>query len=247
MATALQIAANRRNAQRSTGPRTAEGKKAVRLNAAKHGMTAKVIVMPHESEPDYHEIRAALIEDYAPATSQELMLVDQIAAGYWRTVRARRVETALFDNQLRAYKGRYAKGKTVDPARDDEGCAIILQCESPESLKNYFRYDGAISRDYYRAIAALERMQSARRREEDRRERKTREEARELDRIINHPDPDTVAGISSEPPLPRQDPRHPAVVFAMPPHPAENTVVDSSGFVSHYGPTESASGIFGEE
>src|SRR5688572_28414035 len=135
MATALQLAANRRNAQRSTGPRTAEGKSAVRLNAVKHGMTAKVIVMPHESALDYHDIRTALIDSYAPATSQELMLVDQIAAGYWRTIRARRFETAMFDNQLRTRKRMHEKDQSPDPERDDEGCAVFLQVESPESLK----------------------------------------------------------------------------------------------------------------
>jgi hypothetical protein len=166
MATALQIAANRRNAQRSTGPRTAEGKKAVRLNAVTHGMTAKVMVLPHENAADYHEIRAALIQDYAPANSQELMLVDQIASGYWRTIRARRFETEIFEGQVRALKFRNQKSLAVDPAKDDEACAVFLQVESPESLKNYFRYDGTISRDYYRAIAALEKMQAARRREE---------------------------------------------------------------------------------
>ncbi len=134
-------------------------------------MTAKTVVLPHESAGDYDEIRTALIEDYAPATSQEMMLVDQIAAGYWRTIRARRFETAMFDNHLRTKK--LAHGK--DPApneRDDEGCAVILQVTDPEQLKNYFRYDATISRDYYRAIATLEKMQAARRREEDRQERK---------------------------------------------------------------------------
>ena len=237
MATALQLAANRRNAQRSTGPRTAEGKKAVRLNAVKHGMTAKVIVMPHESEPDYHEIRAALIEDYAPATSQELMLVDQIAAGYWRTIRARRFETAMFDNQLRTHKRAAGMNQCPDPAKDDEGCAVILQVESPESLKNYFRYDGAISRDYYRAIQSLERMQASRRREEDRRERKAREQARELDRIVNHPDPDTIAEISPEPP-PHPIGQH-LISSALRLQAAQNTSVDSTGFDSYFsGPND---------
>jgi hypothetical protein len=204
MATALQVAANRRNAQRSTGPRTAKGKASVRLNAVTHGMTAKVIVLPHECAPDYHEIRAALIEDYAPATSQELMLVDQIAANYWRTIRARRFETAMFDNQLRTKKREH--GKDLFPSSaDDEGCAVMLRVDSPESLKNYFRYDASISRDYYRAIATLERMQAGRRREEDRQERKAREEARRQERILSHPDPDTVAETSPEPPSPGQE------------------------------------------
>jgi hypothetical protein len=226
MATALQLAANRRNAQKSTGPRTAEGKKAVRLNAVKHGMTAKVIVMPHESAPDYHEIRAALIEDYAPATSQELMLVDQVAAGYWRTIRARRFETAMFDNQLRTHKRVAGMDPRPDPVKDDEGCAVILQAESSDSLRNYFRYDGAISRDYYRAIAALERAQAARRREEDRRERKARQQERELDRILNRPDPDTIAAPSNDPP----------VGSSGPPQPEINKQLRAVGFVSYLEP-----------
>ena len=178
MASPAQLAANRRNAQKSTGPRTIEGRKRASLNALKSGMTAKTVVLPHESAADYDEIRTALIEDYSPATSQEMMLVDQIAVGYWRTIRARRFETAMFDNHLRTKKRTH--GKDTGPnERDDEGCAVILQVTDPEQLKNYFRYDATISRDYYRAIATLEKMQAARRREEDRQERKASEEAHE--------------------------------------------------------------------
>jgi hypothetical protein len=141
-------------------------------------MTAKTVVLPHESAGDYDEIRTALIEDYAPANSQETMLVDQIAVGYWRTIRARRFETAMFDNHLRNKKRIH--GKDLGPNdRDDEGCAVILQVTDPKDLQNYFRYDATISRDYYRAIAALEKMQTARRREEARQQREEGERAHE--------------------------------------------------------------------
>jgi hypothetical protein len=220
MASPAQIAANRRNAQKSSGPRSIEGKQRSSMSALRHGMTAKTVVLPHESAGDYHEIRSALTEDYAPATSQELMLVDQVAAGYWRTIRARRFETAMFDNQLRTQKRKFEMDKSPDPAKDDEGCAVILQVTDPKDLQNYFRYDATISRDYYRAIASLEKMQAARRREEDRQERKAREraerEAKDLDRIVNDPDPDTVAEISDEAPPPRQAPeirRVPSIGF----------------------------------
>jgi hypothetical protein len=234
MATALQMAANRRNAQKSTGPRTPEGKAAVRLNAVTHGMTAKSVLIPYESAADYSEIRASLIQDYAPATSQELMLVDQIAAGYWRTIRSRRYEAEMFDNRLRVNKRKFGMDMNPDPKKDDQGCVVALQLMEPEMLHNYLRYDGAISRDYYRAIAALERMQAARRREEDRRERKARQEAEKLDHIVNHPDPDTVAEISSEPPPPRQAGPEPRVLSAPCWLQAEaNTGVDLTGFVSY--------------
>src|SRR4051794_10274467 len=219
MATALQIAANRRNAKRSTGPKTPQGRAAVRLNAVQHGMTAKVIVLPHESEPDYHEIRAALIQDYAPANSQEFMLVDQIAAGYWRTIRARRFEQAMFDNQLRTKKQAHRRNTRPD-SKDDEGCAVVLQVTRPESLHNYFRYDGSISRDYYRAITALERMQASRRREDARQQREAEAHARELARVLKHADPDTFAPLSPEPPDPCQ--------------PSVDMHVNSIGSVSHF-------------
>ena len=54
------------------------------MNALKHGMSAKVAVLPHECAPDYDEMRASLIESYQPANAAEHMLVDQIVVGYWR-------------------------------------------------------------------------------------------------------------------------------------------------------------------
>ena len=194
-------------------------------------MTAQTVVLPHESAGDYDEIRTALIEDYAPATSQEVMLVDQIAVGYWRTIRARRFETAMFDNHLRTKK--LAHGKDPGPnSRDDEGCAVILQVTDPKDLQNYFRYDATISGDYYRAIATLEKMQAARRREEDREERKTHGTATAPKRASKH---------QSTPELsvsPRERTNTPLTA-----EPAEsrqataNTPLDSIGFVSYYDPT----------
>ena len=174
MTSPLQAAANRRNAKRSTGPRTRAGKKAARMNALRHGLSANTVVLPHESTYSYKKIRASLMQSYAPANDGEKMLVDQIASGYWRTIRARRFETAMFDNQIRTLKKRHEKDQTPDPRHDDEACAVILQVESPESMRNYFRYDSAIARDYYHAIEALGRAQAARKRSEIRAENNVR-------------------------------------------------------------------------
>ena len=56
MATDKQIAANRLNAQKSTGPKTPEGRAAVRLNAIKHGLTAQSLVLPGENPEDFDEL-----------------------------------------------------------------------------------------------------------------------------------------------------------------------------------------------
>jgi hypothetical protein len=136
------------------------------MNALHHGLTARTVVLPHESTSSYKRIKTALNESYAPANKAEKMLVDQIAAGYWRTIRARRFETAMFDNQIRTLKRRHEVDQAPDPYHDDTACAVILQVESPQSMSNYFRYDSAIARDYFRAIATLERAQNARKRAE---------------------------------------------------------------------------------
>ena len=191
-------------------------------------MTAEVIVLAHEAALDYDEIRASLIESYAPATNQELMLVDQIAAGYWRTIRARRFETALFNEQAAGLKRTHRKDPSPEAGHDDSVCVEVLQEITPKQMENYFRYDGTISRDYYRAINALERMQAGRRRKEDRDERKRKQEARELERITNHPDPDTIAARSPEPPAAFERGRTPAMAVQA----TATKTFTSIGFVS---------------
>src|SRR3954454_3354227 len=94
MATEKQIEANRRNAQKSTGPTTAEGKSKAKFNALKHGMTADTAVLPYEDPHSYEQMRQALIAHYEPANAGEHMLVELVVANYWRLLRARRVEAA---------------------------------------------------------------------------------------------------------------------------------------------------------
>jgi hypothetical protein len=84
MASAAQIAANRANAQKSTGPRTVEGKKRASMNPLKHGLTAATLVLRFEDEFGYQETRGMLYTQYQPATPQECMLVDQLASAPWR-------------------------------------------------------------------------------------------------------------------------------------------------------------------
>ena len=70
MATQKQINANRRNAQKSTGPRTPEGKARVRFNALKHGMLAKSIILPgkenFESREEFDFLLQSLFDDLQP-------------------------------------------------------------------------------------------------------------------------------------------------------------------------------------
>ena len=68
MATEKQFEANRLNAQKSTGPKTPEGRAAVRLNGVTHGLTAETLVLKGERESDFKQLFDSLEAEHAPAT-----------------------------------------------------------------------------------------------------------------------------------------------------------------------------------
>ena len=88
MASEAKIAANRLNAQKSTGPRTARGKAALARNALKHGLTAKTVVLFDESKVAFERFHQAQALDFEPRTAGECALVEQIAILAWRLQRA---------------------------------------------------------------------------------------------------------------------------------------------------------------
>src|SRR5262245_35340814 len=92
-----KLAANRRNAQLSTGPKSREGKNAVRWNALKHGLLAKAAVLPLEDRAEYERLWAGLVESLQPVGTLEALLVEDIAAIYWRRRRAVRAEAAILE------------------------------------------------------------------------------------------------------------------------------------------------------
>ena len=95
MSTDRQIEANRRNAQKSTGPNTAKGRAAVRLNALKNGLSAKTLILPGESEADFRGLVESLELEHRPTTPKEQALVLRSAAATWRLRRLRHNRSRL--------------------------------------------------------------------------------------------------------------------------------------------------------
>src|SRR5881275_1158883 len=92
-----QIEANRRNARRSTGPITTEGKLRSRRNAVRHGLTAETVIGALEDAEDYQAFEAAIIADYDAQSAVERELVLRLASILWRLRRATAMETGLFE------------------------------------------------------------------------------------------------------------------------------------------------------
>ena len=87
---------NRANSLKSTGPRTEAGKSRSRMNALKHGLTAKAIVSPDEDPEGYKRHVDGFMNDFKPEGSAELAQVQKLADTSWHLARTSRLETQLF-------------------------------------------------------------------------------------------------------------------------------------------------------
>ena len=97
MSTQAQILANRLNCQKSTGPRTIEGKTAVSQNALKHGLLAERDVISSENEADFDLYRQQLLDELSPVSPMESMLAERIVTLSWRLKRAGRFQNQAID------------------------------------------------------------------------------------------------------------------------------------------------------
>jgi hypothetical protein len=153
MATLPQIEANRRNSQKSTGPRSVEGKTVSRFNALKTGIDAKSQVIPGEESAELTALAEQYRARFQPATPEQRLMIDTLVTADWRLRRYRKVEAQLWEFGI-----------------GDAGSALKENC--PLGYVFYRRDDTFIrlqrcidsaERSCYRALEKLERLQSANR------------------------------------------------------------------------------------
>lgn len=92
MATEKQLAANKANAQLSTGPKTEEGKAKSSKNAVKHGALSSIAIAEHEDSELFGTMLAALVKEHGPTTTIEHQLVERLAVLFWREIRLAKAE-----------------------------------------------------------------------------------------------------------------------------------------------------------
>ena len=96
MTSQVQSEANRRNALKSTGPKSKKGKGRARLNALKHGLRAKDIVLASEDGREFDGLRQALITELGPEGPLEEQLAERIVVCLWRLRRVYPIEAGIF-------------------------------------------------------------------------------------------------------------------------------------------------------
>src|SRR5215468_8477509 len=100
MATLKQIQANRQNARKSTGPRSAEGKAKSRFNALKSGIDAQSAVIPDEDSAKFQELADEYYARFQPENPKNATCFDTLITAVWQLRRLRRVETQIWTTRM---------------------------------------------------------------------------------------------------------------------------------------------------
>jgi len=153
-----QIAANRLNASRSTGPNSAAGGARSSFNALHHGLFAKDVVLPGEDRAAYDALFASLCADLSPVGPMEEGMVKRAADIWWRLGRTAAIEAGLLNpdwsGDPRAARKRTGGGPLID------GFRVAL--DEAETLDRLGRYEGRLERALARTLGLFTRMRDAR-------------------------------------------------------------------------------------
>ena len=158
-----KIDANRRNAEKSTGPRTEEGKANSRRNALKHGMTGDGIVVPVEDMVEVEKRFKAYVEDLQPKGALQLTLVRRAAT---LAVRMERCAEREIESRVDRVTSELDSCEIPDDLPDDAIPELqrIIACEAAFDAsregKLVRRYELDAERGFYRAIMELRRAQN---------------------------------------------------------------------------------------
>ena len=149
MSTPRQIEANRRNAQKSTGPTSVTGKAASAMNALKTGIHAQSLVLPTEDPAEFDELVEDSYRSFHPTTPEARSLVDEFIYCEWNLRRLRAAETQSWQHQdLTAFHG---------PTKYPLGYSATVHSTTFSRLQ--YRMD-ATRRARERALQSLKQLQA---------------------------------------------------------------------------------------
>jgi hypothetical protein len=166
MATAAQIQANRANAQKSTGPRTPEGKETASQNAVTHGLLAREGIIRGEDEEQYREHAETLMTQLSALSPLEEILADRIIDLTWRLKRAAQDQDAVF---AALYEKQEAAQESQEPGGDAAtlGRMLVADFTQEAVLERLQRYERRIESSLYRTLKELWRLQDREQKKDD--------------------------------------------------------------------------------
>lgn len=179
MTSPRKVQANRKNALKSTGPRTPAGRGRISKNALTHGLLSQDVLLPDEDGKALKALGDGLHADLEPERELETMLVDRIIGLTWRLLRLNRIEAGVFLEYLHTpkkdefdsitnliNKGQsWAEEQGIEVTDKDLRAAAYGKAFSrdiSDELLKLARYESGLDRSLFRTIHELQRLQSAR-------------------------------------------------------------------------------------
>ncbi len=145
MATEKQLEANKKNAEKCTGPTTQEGKAISSQNALKHGLDAKTEVLRCESEETYEALIAEFYARYHPTVPEERALVNMMIHSEWMERRYACIDAGVWE------RGFYDTGT--------ESLGLVFE-KSQNAFDKVCRRINSAQRNFQRALKQLRELQS---------------------------------------------------------------------------------------
>ena len=157
-----QLAANRANAKKSTGPKTEEGKKRSSLNALRHGLTGQVSLMTDEDRAAHDAFSKGIIDDLKPVGAMELQLAQRIATDSWRINRL----AAFEDNIYCMWHDTNLPNESNHPQIDTACSQTQTYLHKSEELNRLSLYEQRLNRSIQKNMAMLKQLQKERKAEQ---------------------------------------------------------------------------------
>jgi hypothetical protein len=174
-----QLAANRANAKKSTGPTTAAGKTRSAQNSLKHGFAASTFaVVRLEDLEEIAHLKSDLMNVYRPVNSQEVFALERMALAQQSIFRAARLESGLFTNCMNETMDSH--NSVFSPMSQElvgDGDISITRAQNrnyclSDGFSNqvrksnvwplFLRYQAQAERQYRRALEDFERLKALR-------------------------------------------------------------------------------------
>lgn len=173
MATPAQIEANRLNAQKSTGPKTPEGKEAVAQNALKHGLLARRFFIGPDQKHAFAKFRDSIRNDLTPAGALQSALADRIADLAWRLRQSQTLYHGVVNvlaEKTKNHLDMLYQSPVFDTPQDGEdyllASAVITDFEHHKVLDKLALYERRLERSLFAAQKEYRALRAFRAKEE---------------------------------------------------------------------------------
>jgi hypothetical protein len=155
MTTEAQVRANRSNAEKSTGPRTPEGKEKASQNSLKHGLFAREGVIRGEDREEYEMHREMLLEQLDPVGALEGILAARVVDLFWRLRRAAQDQNEAFGALYDRHTAEAGEPQGPQERGAVLGRMILEDFEQEAVLERLLRYERRIESSFYRTLKEL--------------------------------------------------------------------------------------------